>query len=152
MFNEDKKNHSTKFKEHIFIFFSYFLDNTNYSPKIAIIFSIIECIQIMSFTFDKKYLIYWGSEEILQYFEPYLSYFRMVTFFKGKKAKYLIGYFFSCLLILLYIFSAIYVSVVLSRIHKKKPYSFLFCLFKNKLHILLIFTFSAPFGLLFFNF
>ena len=130
MFNEDKKNHSTKFKEHIFIFFSYFLDNTNYSPKIAIIFSIIECIQIMSFTFDKKYLIYWGSEEILQYFEPYLSYFRMVTFFKGKKAKYLIGYFFSCLLILLYIFSAIYVSVVLSRIHKKSHIHFFFVFLK----------------------
>ena len=94
MYNEEKKQETKSiFKEFLFTFFSCIIQNQPNSLLYQFVISIIQTIQIISFTLDPSFNQYWKNDEMANKFNNCLKYFRVIYFFSGDKVLYSIGFF-----------------------------------------------------------
>ena len=117
---EPNKKSSVKFKELLFRFFFILIDKNYVSLTTQMILSILQCIQIISFSFDSKFSSYWNNTQFIIKIESFLKYFLVLPFFSGNKVRYSIGLILCCLIIITYVILSIVVSISLGSISKSK--------------------------------
>ena len=100
-----------KIKDVIFCYFTYIIQNQPNSLLLHVITTIIQTIQIISFSFDKIFQKYWKRDNITQKLNHYLSYFRLLPFFSGDFVLYSIGYISTLVFIISYIGISTYYSI-----------------------------------------
>ena len=114
MYNEEKKQKTKSiFKEIIFTFFSYIIQNQPNSLLYQFAISIIQTIQIISFTLDPSFNQYWKHDELANKLNNCLKYFRIIYFFSGDKVLYSIGFFIAIIIIISYVAISFYTAFYL---------------------------------------
>ena len=114
MYNEEKKQETKSiFKELLFTFFSCIIQNQPNSLLYQFVISIIQTIQIISFTLDPSFNQYWKNDEMANKFNNCLKYFRVIYFFSGDKVLYSIGFFIAVIIIISYVAISFYIAFCL---------------------------------------
>ncbi len=115
----DLRNNFQKLKENIkkSIFGVYFILNKHFNPNIylVIIFSIIELLQLMSFSFYPLLQSAWNNSDNIKKIYNVLNKFEIVNYFNSNKLVYLLVNYLILFLLILIIFDIIYVAYSVGR-------------------------------------
>ena len=143
---EPNKKSSVKFKELLFRFFFILIDKNYVSLTTQMILSILQCIQIISFSFDSKFSSYWNNTQFIIKIESFLKYFLVLPFFSGNKVRYSIGLILCCLIIITYVILSIVVSISLGSMSKSKM-ALITIFLQNTFHFVLYLFFIPMFDI-----
>ena len=135
----------SKIKLALYRFLTFIILNQQNSLILQIILTFFQLLQIISFSFDKKYFKYWRNEVLTSHISHFLKYSRISPFFIGNFTLYAIGFFLACLIFITYISIIIFASIALTTPHSKRKLSFLFTFINSTFNLFLYLLYTPMF-------